>query len=78
MRHPPHPRHPRGGWQSPSGPFQRLRQKLDSIPPNYLLYTIIGLNGIVFAAWSYVQMPQVRSLLPRPLPGFPLPEQARS
>ncbi|KAH9978049.1 hypothetical protein BGW80DRAFT_1166250 [Lactifluus volemus] len=51
MRHPPHPRG--GGWQSPSGPFQRLRQKLDGIPPNYLLYSILGLNGIVFAAWSY-------------------------
>ncbi|KAI0254298.1 hypothetical protein BJV78DRAFT_1152427 [Lactifluus subvellereus] len=52
-----HPRRDSGwGWESPGGPWQRLVQRFNSIPPNYLLFGILGVNGAVFAAWSYVQM----------------------
>ena len=52
-------RTPRRHWQ-PVGPFQRFRQRFDNIPSNYLLFGILGINGAVFAAWSYVQLFQVR------------------
>jgi hypothetical protein len=55
---------PRRPWQ-PAGPYQRFRRRFDNLPSNYLLYGILGINGAVFAAWSYVQMFQVR--LPFPL-----------
>jgi hypothetical protein len=55
---------PRRPWQ-PAGPYQRFRRRFDNLPSNYLLYGILGINGAVFAAWSYVQMFQVR--LPSPL-----------
>jgi Rhomboid family len=52
--------HHRRDWQSP-GPLRRLRQKFDAIPPNYLIFCILGINGVVFAAWTYIQMFQVRA-----------------
>ena len=57
-------RAPRRHWQ-PVGPFQRFRRRFDNIPSDYLLFGILGINGAVFAAWSYVQMYQVRP--PSPL-----------
>ncbi|KAF8271790.1 hypothetical protein EI94DRAFT_1720027 [Lactarius quietus] len=38
------------------GPFQRFRRRFDNIPSDYLIFGILGVNGAVFAAWSYVQM----------------------
>jgi len=54
---------PRGPWQ-PVGPFQRFRRRFDNIPPDYFLFGILGINGAVFAAWSYVQMFQNTSYGP--------------
>ena len=51
--------YPRRDWRPP-GPFQRLIRQFNAIPPNYILYGILGINGVVFAAWSYVQMFRVR------------------
>lgn len=48
----------------PVGQYQRFRRRFDNLPSNYLLYGILGINGAVFAAWSYVQMFQVRSPFP--------------
>jgi hypothetical protein len=50
---------PRGPWR-PAGPFQRFRRRFDNIPSDFLLYGILGVNGAVFAAWSYVHIFQVR------------------
>ncbi|KAH9963176.1 hypothetical protein BC827DRAFT_1129057 [Russula dissimulans] len=36
--------------QKPPG---SLRRSFDNIPPNYIVLGILGLNGVVFAAWSY-------------------------
>ena len=49
------------GWRSP-GRWQRWVQRFNSVPPNYLLFGILGINGAIFAAWSYVKMFQVRVL----------------
>ncbi|KAI0301799.1 hypothetical protein B0F90DRAFT_1816700 [Multifurca ochricompacta] len=48
-------RHPRRHWQS-LGPFQRFSRRFNNLPSNYLLFGILGINGIIFAAWSYVQV----------------------
>ena len=56
-------RDPRRHWQL-VGPFQRFRRRFDNIPSNYLLFGILGINGAVFAAWSYVQLFQVRPTFP--------------
>ena len=55
---------PRRNWQ-PVGSFQRFRRRFDNMHSDYLLFGILGINGAVFAAWSYVQMFQVCS------PAFP-------
>jgi hypothetical protein len=47
-------------WR-PLGPFQRFTRRLNAIPPNYIIFGILGINGVVFAAWSYVQLFQVTS-----------------
>ncbi|KAH9045669.1 hypothetical protein EDB85DRAFT_2284507 [Lactarius pseudohatsudake] len=62
---------PRRHWP-PVGPFQRFRRRFDNTPPDYIIFGILGINGAVFAAWSYVQMFQVR----RPSP--PPPRTSRS
>ena len=49
---------PRRHWQ-PVGRFQRFRRRFDNLSPDYLLFGILGINGAVFAAWSYVQVFQV-------------------
>ncbi|KAH9062084.1 rhomboid-domain-containing protein [Lactarius vividus] len=54
---------PRGHWR-PVGPFQRFRRRFDTIPPDYIIFGILGINGAVFAAWSYVQMFQGTSYRP--------------
>ncbi|KAH9007083.1 rhomboid-domain-containing protein [Lactarius hatsudake] len=46
---------PRRHWR-PVGPFQRFRRRFDNTPPVYIIFGILGINGAVFAAWSYVQM----------------------
>src|SRR5712671_4959032 len=51
--------HARRDWQPP-GPLRKLRRWFDNIPQNYIVFGILGLNGVVFAAWSYVQLFQVR------------------
>ena len=48
----------------PVGQYQKFRRRFDNLSSNYLLYGILGINGAVFATWSYVQMFQVRSLFP--------------
>jgi hypothetical protein len=45
-------------WKPP-GPLQKLRRWFDNIPQPYIVFGILGLNGAVFAAWSYVQLFQV-------------------
>lgn len=57
----------RRDWQPP-GPWQRLSRRFNKIPANYILFGVLGINGVVFAAWSYVQIFQVRLSLPRPFP----------
>lgn len=58
MRHAPRRR------RQPLGPFQTFRRRFDSIPPYYLMFGILGINGAVFAAWSYVQIFQGTSYRP--------------
>lgn len=53
--------HAHRDWRPP-GPFQRFTRRLNAIPPNYILFGILGINGVVFAAWSYVQLFQVTSV----------------
>ena len=48
----------RAPWR-PAGPFQRFRRRFDNVPSDFLLYGILGINGAVFAAWSYVKIFQV-------------------
>ncbi len=54
MRH-----RPRSHLQ-PDGPFHRFRRRFDNIPPNYLIIGILGINGAIFATWSYIQIFPVR------------------
>lgn len=42
-------------WRPP-GRFRRFVRRLDFIPQSYILFGILGINGVVFAAWTYVQM----------------------
>ena len=51
--------HARRDWRPP-GPFQRLIRRFNVIPRSYIIFGILGINGVVFAAWSYVQLFQVR------------------
>lgn len=51
--------HARRDWRLP-GTSQRLIRRLNAIPPKFILIGILGINGVVFAAWSYVQLFQVR------------------
>ena len=61
-----------GGGGGPFN-FRRPGRQFNAIPANYILFGVLGINGVVFAAWTYVQMFQVRSPfdLPRPPPPFP-------
>jgi hypothetical protein len=53
------PRRVRRDWDwKPSGGARRRR--FDAIPANYILFGILGINGVVFAAWTFVYMFQVR------------------
>ena len=54
-------------WRPP-GPFQRFTRRFNNIPPNYVIFGILGINGVIFAAWSYVQLFQVMS--PPLVPGI--------
>jgi hypothetical protein len=49
----------RRDWRPP-GTFQRLIRRLNFIPKSYIIFGILGINGVVFAAWSYVRLFQVR------------------
>ncbi|KAF8485020.1 hypothetical protein DFH94DRAFT_717713 [Russula ochroleuca] len=51
--------HTRRDWRPP-GTFQRVTRRFNTIPPNYIIFGILGINGVVFAAWSYVQLFQGR------------------
>ena len=44
--------HIRRNWRQPGW--------FDYIPRNYIIFGILGINGVVFATWSYVQMYRVR------------------
>jgi hypothetical protein len=44
----------------PLGPWERFSRRFNTIPKNYLIFGILGINGVIFAAWSYVQIFQVR------------------
>jgi len=43
--------------------LERLGRRFNAIPANYIIFGVLGINGVVFAAWSYVQMFQVRALV---------------
>lgn len=51
--------HIRRDWRPP-GRFQRYIRRFNSIPRYYIIFGILGINGVVFAAWTYVQMFHVR------------------
>jgi hypothetical protein len=53
------PRHAHRDWKPP-GPLRTLTRRFNAIPSNYILFGVLGINGVVFAAWSYVLMFQVR------------------
>lgn len=56
------------------GPFKFGRQ-FNAIPANYILFGVLGINGVIFAAWTYVQMFQVRPPLighAAPPPPYPI------
>ena len=46
-------------WRPP-GRFRRFIRRLNFIPQSFIIFGILGINGVVFAAWSYVQMFHVR------------------
>jgi hypothetical protein len=56
--------------RKPPGPLKRLGRRFNAIPANYIIFGVLGINGVVFAAWSYVQMFQV-CFLCSPLRPFP-------
>ncbi|KAI9510432.1 rhomboid-domain-containing protein [Russula earlei] len=45
---------------------RKLSQRFNDIPKNYILYGILGINGVIFAAWTYVQMFQGTTYISRP------------
>ncbi|KAF8505516.1 hypothetical protein F5888DRAFT_1604493 [Russula emetica] len=47
--------HTQRDWRPP-GRLRRFIRRFNSIPQNYILFGILGINGVVFAAWTYVQM----------------------
>jgi hypothetical protein len=51
-------------WRPP-GRFRSFIRQFNSIPQSFIVLGILGINGVVFAAWSYVQM--FRVCLPYPL-----------
>ena len=57
--------HTHRDWRPP-GRFRRFITRFNHIPQNFILLGILGINGVVFAAWSYVQMFHVR-LFHRPV-----------
>ena len=56
-------RRPRQDFQH-RGPFERFRRWFDTIPPEVIVWSIIGLNGIVFAAWQVAKVQYVGPLIP--------------
>jgi hypothetical protein len=69
----------RRDWKPP-GPFKRLGRRLNAIPANYIIFGVLGINGVVFVAWSYAQMFQVRALVRHDAirPSFPLSSNLRT
>ena len=57
--------HAHRDWRPP-GPFQRFSRRFNRIPSSYIIFGILGINGVVFAAWSYVRLFQVTSPTTRP------------
>lgn len=51
--------HTHRDWRPP-GRFRRFIRRFNFIPPTYIILGILGINGVVFAAWTYVQMFRVR------------------
>jgi len=47
------PRRPHRDWKPP-GPLQRLSRRFNAIPSSYIVFGILGINGVVFTAWTYV------------------------
>ncbi|KAI0786346.1 hypothetical protein C8Q75DRAFT_808340 [Abortiporus biennis] len=48
-----------GGGSSPGGggsPWKRFRQSMERIPSNYILYSIMGGNILVFGLWQFATM----------------------
>jgi hypothetical protein len=52
-------------WRPP-GRFRRFIRRFNFIPEYYIIFGILGINGVVFAAWTYVRMFHVRLLFVRP------------
>jgi len=52
------PRRVRRDLGSGGGPFnfRRPGRRFDAIPANYILFGVLGINGVVFAAWTFVLM----------------------
>ncbi|KAI0002993.1 hypothetical protein BJV74DRAFT_814735 [Russula compacta] len=44
------------GDRKPPGLWQRLSRRFNRIPANYIVFGVLGINGVVFAGWSYVQI----------------------
>ncbi|KAI0285032.1 hypothetical protein BGY98DRAFT_946761 [Russula aff. rugulosa BPL654] len=47
--------HTHRDWRPP-GRFRSFIRQFNSIPQSFIVLGILGINGVVFAAWSYVEM----------------------
>lgn len=56
------PRRPQQSW------WQRFRARFDSLPPNYVVYALIGVNVAVFLMWQYAINSWVSVSQPSPPP----------
>lgn len=48
-----------GGGGGSRGPWDNLRDRINSIPQNVIFWGIMGLNGIVFVSWNLAWMKYV-------------------
>lgn len=48
-----------GGGGGSHGPWDNLRDRVNSIPQNVIFWGIMGLNGIVFVSWNLAWMKYV-------------------
>ena len=47
------PRGPPGGGSHPKeGPFSRMKRIINTLPSNVILWTVLGLNGVVYLLWN--------------------------